>query len=201
MRHILQYDTELIMMQQAMKSLNEGVKRTVEIIKGLRLFSHLDQAEKMHADIHESLDSAIMFLNNKIKNKIVLVKEFGGVAPVLCYQGKLNQVFMNILSNAVDSILDKDIKSEHECICVKTETVNNFVTISISDTGKGIPEDIKNKIFDPFFTTKAVGKGTGLGLAISLSIINEHNGTINISNNLMGGSIFIISIPIQSESL
>ena len=122
------------------------------------------------ADIHENLNTALILLRNKYKDRITIEKEYGDIPQIECYPGQLNQVFMNILTNAIDAI-DKKGK-----VIIRTSKSKQMVQISISDTGIGIPEEIRSKIFEPFFTTKEVGQGTGLGLSISHGIIEKHMG-------------------------
>jgi predicted ATPase/signal transduction histidine kinase/tRNA A-37 threonylcarbamoyl transferase component Bud32 len=171
------------------KSIKNGTKRTTEIVKGLRTFSRLDEDTLNMADIHEGLDSTLILLHNKYKNRIDIVKNYGEIPLIECYPGQLNQVFMNILANAVDSIDDKGT------ITISTSIKAGIVHISIKDTGRGIPENLKEKIFEPFYTTKEVGKGTGLGLSISHGIIEKHKGTIDFISEPGKGSEFIVSLP------
>jgi two-component system NtrC family sensor kinase len=172
-------------------SIKTGTERTTEIIKGLRSFSRLDEDILKVADIHENLNSTLILLRNKYKERIEVKKYYGDIPQIECYPGQLNQVFMNILSNAIDAIEDKGI------ITVRTSKSNGSVQISIRDTGKGIPENIKAKIFEPFFTTKEVGQGTGLGLSISHGIIEKHMGSIKVKSEVGQGSEFIILLPVK----
>jgi signal transduction histidine kinase len=173
------------------ESIKNGTKRTTEIVRGLRTFSRLDEDILKIADIHDGLDSTLILLHNKYKNRIEVVKNYGDIPQIECYPGQLNQVFMNLLSNAVDAIDDKGI------ITISTSISDSFITVSIKDTGQGIPENIREKIFDPFYTTKGVGKGTGLGLSISQSIIEKHKGNIILKSETGIGTEFIISIPVK----
>jgi signal transduction histidine kinase len=172
-------------------SIKNGTNRTTEIVRGLRTFSRLDEDILKMADIHEGLDSTLILLHNKYKNRIEVVKNYGNLPLVECYPGQLNQVFMNILSNAVDAIDDKGT------ITISTLISKRFIYVSIMDTGPGIPENIREKIFDPFFTTKGVGKGTGLGLSITQSIIEKHRGSINVKSEKGKGTEFIIALPVK----
>jgi signal transduction histidine kinase len=172
-------------------SIKTGTERTTEIIKGLRTFSRLDEDILKVADIHESLNSTLILLRNKYKERIEVEKYYEDIPQIECYPGQLNQVFMNVLSNAIDAIEDKGI------ITVHTSKSNGSVRISIRDTGKGIPENIKTKIFEPFFTTKEVGQGTGLGLSISHGIIEKHQGSIKVKSEVGQGSEFIILLPVK----
>ena len=173
------------------ESIKNGTERTTQIVNGLRTFSRLDEDVLKVADINEGLDSTLILLRNKYKNRIEIVKEFGDIPLIECYPGQLNQVFMNILSNAIDAIEDTGI------ITISTEESGGNTTISIRDTGKGIPEAIRTKIFDPFYTTKEVGSGTGLGLSISHGIIKKHKGNIRVISQVGEGSEFIITLPVS----
>ncbi len=172
-----------------LKGIEEGGKRTSEIVRGLRNFSRLDEEEKKLANINEGIDSTLLMLRNQYKNRINIIKEFGDVPEFLCYPGKLNQVFMNILSNAVQAI-----PAEGE-IKISTSVENDLVIVKINDNGSGMDEDTIRKIYEPFFTTKEVGKGTGLGLAISYGIIKDHDGEVEVKSTPGEGTEFLIKIP------
>ncbi len=174
-----------------LKGINEGANRTTEIVKGLRTFSRLDEDVLKIVDIHEGLDSTLILLRNEYKNRIEIIKEYGDIPHIECYPGKLNQVFMNILSNSIDAIEDKG------AITIKTSKSKEYLQLSIKDTGKGMSEKVKSKVFEPFFTTKDVGKGTGLGLSIVLGIIEKHKGKIEVKSEIGEGTEFIISLPLQ----
>jgi signal transduction histidine kinase len=171
--------------------INEGSNRTSDIVKGLRTFSRLDETEYVFADIHEIINSTLTILNNKIDNRITIQKVYGEIGLIECMPSKLNQVFMNILSNAIEAIQDKGN------ITIKTTKNENHIRVSICDTGQGISNETIKHIFDPFYTTKDVGTGTGLGLSISLGIINNHNGDIDVISDIGKGTEFIIKLPIQ----
>ena len=157
-------------------------------------------------DIHQGLDSTLMILGYRLKAtserpKIEVIRKYDNLPLVECYGGHLNQVFMNILSNAIDE-LEQAIKTQKNftpCITIRTEVVeSDRVAIRIADNGLGIPEDIKQRIFEAFFTTKPIGMGTGLGLAISYQIVTEkHNGSIECVSQLGQGTEFSILLPIQ----
>ena len=174
-------------------SVKTGTERTTEIVKGLRTFSRLDEDVLKIADIHDGLDSTLILLRNKYKESIEIKKQYGELPELECYPGQLNQVFMNILSNAIDAVDDKGI------ITIITSKSNGSIRISISDTGEGIPEDIQSKIFEPFFTTKEVGQGTGLGLSICHSIIEKHSGSIEVKSEVGKGSEFLIVLPVKQS--
>ncbi|MBE9201992.1 MULTISPECIES: PAS domain S-box protein [unclassified Nodularia (in: cyanobacteria)] len=186
-----------------LNSMQVGTERIREIVLSLRNFSRLDEAEFKQVDIHDGLDSTLMILQNRLKAQpdhpgILVIKEYGKIPAVQCYPGQLNQVFMNILSNAIDA-LEENFVGEQRQIHISTELLhNNLVTICIADNGLGIPQKILSKLFDPFFTTKDVGKGTGLGLSISYQIIvDKHRGNLSCHSIPGEGAKFIIEIPIR----
>jgi signal transduction histidine kinase len=171
--------------------IEEGALRTREIVIGLRNFSRMDEDAIKTANINEGINSTLMLLRNKLKNKIIIKKEYGQIPPIECYAGKLNQVFMNILNNAADAIQDEGK------IIIRTWASDDHVYISIKDNGIGMQENIRKRIFEPFYTTKEVGQGTGLGLSISFGIIEKHKGTISVKSKKNEGSEFIIQLPIN----
>ncbi len=175
------------------KSIQNGVDRTIGIVKSLRNFSRLDEGEVKAVDLHEGLDSTLEILQNQIKKKADIVKHYGQLPPVDCAAGKINQVFMNILNNALQAM------EKRGTITLETRHLadKNEVEITISDTGKGMSDDVKRRLFEPFFTTKPVGEGTGLGLSISYGIIEEHKGRIEVESEQGKGSTFRIFLPIN----
>lgn len=170
--------------------LEEGAQRTAAIIKGLRTFSRADDKEMTATDILEGIDSTLVLLSATYKDRIEIVKEYEEIPVINCYPGKINQVFMNLLSNAIHAIKEKGK------IFIKVSKGLNVIQIRIKDTGDGIKESDKAKIFTPFFTTKDPGQGTGLGLSISKNIILEHHGTIEFNSEEKKGTEFIITLPI-----
>ncbi len=191
LRENIKMDMTLQEVNDLLKGMEEGAKRTSEIVKGLRNFSRLDQNVFLSANINESLDSCLVLLNNSYKNRIKIERQFGQIPEVDCLPGQINQVFMNILSNAIQAI------PVEGTIFVKTWQVDTTVKVSIRDTGTGMSEDVQKKIFDPFFTTKGVGKGTGLGMSISFGIIQKHKGKIELSSKPGEGTEFVITIPVN----
>lgn len=181
--------------QDLIKSVSNGAERTTEIVKGLRTFSRLDENEIKPADIHEGIDLTLVMLHNKYKNHIEIEKHYGKLPMLECFPGKLNQVFMNILSNAIDAIVDKGK------ITIKTweDKPGDKASISIKDNGTGMTEQTLSNIFNPFFSTKEVGKGTGLGLSISHGIIEQHKGSIKVLSEPDKGAEFIIALPIKHD--
>ncbi len=178
-------------LQKLMEGITEGANRTKEIVKSLGSFSHKSDDKFVMHNIHEGIDSTLILLGNKIKNRITIHKEYGEFPEIECLPDRLNQVLMNILSNAIQAI---DEKGE---IFIKTVSDKANVSIRIRDTGKGMSEEVQKRIFQPFYTTKELGKGTGLGLSISYSIVEQHNGKITVSSEPSKGSEFIITLPVR----
>jgi signal transduction histidine kinase len=178
-----------------MKGIKEGANRTAEIVKGLRVFSRLDQDDLVKADINEGLESTLIIANNLL-NRIDIVKNYGNLPKIECYAGKINQVFLNLISNASYAVHRKFGGSAGGAISIKTFCDEVNVFISIEDNGTGMDEETKKKVFDPFFTTKDVGEGTGLGMSISYNAIKKHNGQIQINSSPGEGAQFIITLPI-----
>ncbi|MEH1872295.1 sensor histidine kinase [Nostoc sp.] len=210
---INEIDLEFIIddLPKILSSMAVGTDRIREIVLTLRNFSRLDEAEMKPVDIHEGIDSTLLILQYRLKannkqQEIAIIKDYGDLPLVECYAGGLNQVFMNILSNAIDALyeweeecLKKEAKKHLSSIIVHTQVKNEeYVIISIKDNGPGIPEKVKAKLFDPFFTTKPIGKGTGLGLSISYQIIvDKHKGKIECISAPGKGTEFLIEIPIK----
>jgi hypothetical protein len=180
--------------------INEGSSRTAEIVKGLRIFSRLDEDDLKKADINEGLDSTLVIVNNQLDNRIEVIKQFGELPMVECYPGKLNQVFMNMISNALHAIKSRYKEEKGGALTLATSANDTHVLISIRDNGTGMDENTKKKLFEPFFTTKDVGEGTGLGLSIAYNTIVKHNGTITVNSELGAGTEFIIEIPIIHQN-
>jgi len=186
------YDFEFIQsdIQSLITESVEGSQRVKNVVLNLRNFSRLDEAESKLADLHEGLDSTLLLLNNEIKNRITIHKDYGDLPKIYCYPGNVNQVFMNFLLNAIQAI------EGNGNIWIKTRKLKDTVEITIKDDGKGIPRKYHQKIFDPFFTTKPVGKGTGLGLSISYQIIREHQGKLHFTSAEGRGTEFKIELPL-----
>ncbi len=185
--------------EMLLKGINDGASRTAEIVKSLRTFSRVDESDLKRADLNEGLASTIVILTQQWSGKIELVKNFGSIPMIECYPGKLNQVFMNILNNAIFAVQAHPQPQHKGVITVTTSEENSNVVIRIKDNGMGMPEEVRRKIFEPFFTTKDVGKGTGLGLSITYSIIEKHSGTIEVVSAPGEGAEFIIRLPIVDE--
>jgi two-component system NtrC family sensor kinase len=176
------------------KGIQDGAERTAEIVMGLRNFSRLDESEVKIVDIHEGIDSTLVLLKNSMPDNISIVKDFKAHAEIECFPGKLNQVFMNILSNGIQAIKEKEIQGK-ESITISTRDVGEEqIEVSIKDSGMGMTDEVRQKIFDPFFTTKDVGEGTGLGLSIVYKIIQKHEGKIEVVSSRGNGAEFILSL-------
>jgi hypothetical protein len=173
-----------------------GASRTAEIVKGLRIFSRLDEDDLKLADLNEGIDSSMIILNNQLGG-IQVVKAYGDLPSVECYPGKLNQVFLNILSNGIYAVHKQFGDKNGGEIKITTSANHENVEIRFKDNGIGIDQETQKKIFDPFFTTKDVGEGTGLGMSIAYNTIKKHNGSIRINSSPGNGAEFIITLPIQ----
>lgn len=179
-----------------LKGINEGSTRTAEIVKGLRIFSRLDEDDLKKANINDGLESTTIIVNNLLENKVEIIRDYGNIPMVECYPGKLNQVFLNIITNGIHAVKSKLQPGQKGQIIIKTYNNEDSVFISIKDTGIGMDENTKKKLFEPFFTTKDVGEGTGLGLSIAWNTIKKHNGTITVNSELGVGTEFLLEIPI-----
>jgi two-component system NtrC family sensor kinase len=195
----LELDYVLDEVEQLLKGMEEGAKRTVEIVKGLRIFSRVDEQDVKKVDLHDGINSTIILLNSTIPGKIRIIRDFGELPLVECLAGKINQVFMNIVNNAVHALSDNLEKIADPKIILRTRPFVDHVVVEIEDNGLGMPEKVKQRIFEPFFTTKAVGKGTGLGLSIVYSIIENHKGSLEVVTEEGQGTTFIISLPIYQN--
>ncbi|MCA1992932.1 MAG: HAMP domain-containing protein [Coleofasciculus sp. S288] len=180
-------------------SLQIGAERIQQTVLSLRNFSRLDESETKKVDIHEGIENTLVVLNHRIKQGIEVIKHYQSLPLIDCYPAQLNQVFMNILSNALDELLDN--KFPQPQIVIQTKLINfNQFEIRIRDNGSGIAPEIKDKIFDPFFTTKPIGKGTGMGLAICYQIVEKHHGKIELASQLGQGAEFIVTLPVEQDS-
>lgn len=203
-----------------LQSMQVGSDRIREIVLSLRTFSRHDESAFKDADIHEGLDSTLMILQHKLKDSghgaaIHICKDYGDLPPISCFAGQLNQVFMNILSNAIDALRDS-----HDWLTTEKTLLNqeghpqptvwietrlsdqkNLVSITIGNNGVPIPETVRDRLFEPFFTTKGIGKGTGLGLSISYQIIvDRHHGQLACTSSSQRGTEFVIDIPLHVSS-
>ena len=209
----LEFITEDI--QKIVSSMKVGTDRIRDIVISLRNFSRMDEADFKNVDIYEGIESTLMILQHRIKDRsdrpaVVVIKDYGTLPKVECFPGQLNQVFMNILVNALDALDDMNTKrSYHEIketpnqILIRTCAIDDrWVEIAIADNGLGMPDKVKQRIFDPFFTTKPIGKGTGLGMSISYQIITEkHRGKLTCFSTPGSGTEFLIQIPIRQQTI
>lgn len=197
-----------------LESMKVGTERIRDIVMSLRNFSRLDEADFKTVDIHEGIDSTLMILQHRLKPSvdspmIQVVKDYGALPPVECYPGQLNQVFMNLLSNAIDAVEERNAQRSPNSlntapgeIRISTSMIDqNSVSIQIEDNGLGIEKEDLSRLFDPFFTTKAIGKGTGLGLSISYQIVTEkHNGKLYCHSSPGKGAEFVVELPIHQSA-
>ncbi len=224
---IAQSDLEFIEsdLPKTLSSMKIGADRIRQIVLSLRNFSRVDEAEMKPVNIHDGIDSALMILQHRLKPKsgrpgIQVLREYGTLPQVECYAGQLNQVFMNLLSNAIDALEEVSETSNDHGSCTEDKTppcTKPFIKIqtqvmqtdrgtgqaeiTITDNGAGIPEAVQSRIFETFYTTKPLGKGTGLGLAISHQIITEkHHGTLTCQSTPGQGTTFTIQIPLRQQS-
>ncbi|HEY9656015.1 MAG TPA: ATP-binding protein, partial [Crinalium sp.] len=202
-----------------LNSMHIGADRIRQIVLSLRNFSRLDESDMKSVNLHEGIESTLLLLQHRLQRKgsssIEVVKEYGNLPLVECYVGQLNQVLMNILSNAIDAIEGYNHQQTHKLlqkseqsqpvfgiVRICTETLsNNWVRIRIIDNGPGMSEDVHSKLFDPFFTTKPIGTGTGMGLSISYQIVvNKHSGYLRCESAPGQGAEFIVEIPVQQKT-
>ncbi len=198
-------------LHKLMSSMQNGVERIHAIVLGLRIFSRLDEAAIKSVDIHEGLDSTLLILHHRFQPKenrpeIQVIKTYDVLPKVTCYSGQMNQVFLHLIENAIDALdsqpFDPNSQESHiPRLEIRTKLLqNNYIQVSVTDNGIGIPEEIRNRIFDPFFTTKPVGKATGLGLSLCYQIVVEqHNGKLKYEPLPNGGSQFVVEIPVWGD--
>jgi two-component system NtrC family sensor kinase len=177
------------------KGIHEGSSRTAEIVKGLRIFSRVDEDDIKLASINEGLDSTIIIVNNQLNNRIEINRNYANLEQIECFPGKLNQVFLNLISNGIYAVKQKFDDNPGGVITIETKESINDVSILITDNGTGMDENTRLKLFEPFFTTKPVGEGTGLGLSIVYNTIKKHHGNITVISEIGMGTTFTITIP------
>ncbi len=195
------------------RAMQDGGDRIKAISKSLRTFSRADTDEKQDFDIHEGIDSTLLILRHRLKGddhrpEIKVIADYGDLPLLNCYPGQLNQVFMNILANAIDALNEKsqalsfvEIQAQPNRITITTVARQNRIEIAIADNGTGMPDSSKKRLFSQQFTTKAVGKGTGLGLAIARQIVvEEHAGEIEVNTRMGEGTEFVLTLPLEVEA-
>ncbi len=192
-RHRLKIEPVLNDIDALLSESLEGADRVRKIVADLKSFSRVDQAELQLADLNECLETTLNIVWNELKYKATVVRDFGDLPPVRCHPQQLNQVFVNLLVNAAQAL---DQRGE---IRLRTSMESGSVVIAISDSGCGIPQDIRARIFEPFFTTKPVGQGTGLGLSISYDIVKKHGGSMAVESAVGAGTTFTITLPYETE--
>jgi len=185
---------------ELLEGVEDGAQRTAEIVRGLRIFSRMDGNQEIKANINELLSSTLIILRSNLKNDVdVDVDLADNIPDINCQPGKLNQVFMNIITNAAHSTIDTDLKRSERSVkvstCILKKDNSEVIQVKISDNGVGMSKDTQAQIFIPFFTTKDVGKGTGLGLSIVQGILEDHNAEVEISSEIGEGTMFILSFP------
>jgi len=180
-----------------LSGIGEGAKRTAEIIRSLKNFSRLDESDTKPVDLNEGLESTLVLLRSTLPSQISIIKELRPIPLVECLPGKINQIFMNLITNAIQAIKMKTNPQPEEYIYISSKEEGDQVKISIKDTGPGMTDEVRQRIFEPFFTTKEVGEGTGLGLSIVFSIIEKHKGHIEVITKVNQGTEFIITLPIN----
>ncbi|OMH25291.1 ATP-binding protein [Motiliproteus sp. MSK22-1] len=178
-------------MIELLQETNEGLDRVTKIVQSLKDFSRPGTDDWQIVDLHKCLESTLNVAQNELKYKTTVVKNYEGIRDIECIPGQINQVLMNLLVNAAQSI------DTAGTITISTLQTDETVVIQIEDSGSGIPEENLTHIFEPFYTTKPIGKGTGLGLAISYGIVNKHNGTLKVESEVGKGTKFIITLPTQ----
>jgi two-component system NtrC family sensor kinase len=198
---------------KVLDSMKLGTDRIRQIVLSLRNFSRMDEADFKAVDIHEGIDSTLLILQHRLKDKaersgIQVIRDYGNLPLIECYPGQINQVFMNILANAIDALEEANVKRTYQelkenpnQITIRTALIDSkWVKIAISDNGMGMPESVQKRLFDPFFTTKSVGKGTGMGLPISYQIVTEkHRGKLDCFSIPGKGTEFVIQILVQQQ--
>jgi two-component system NtrC family sensor kinase len=203
LEHIEDIELEFLRedLPKTLSSMKMGTDRIREIVVSMRNFSRSDDGNMKSADIHEGIDSTLVILNHRLKQGIQVIKQYGKLPAVECSPAQLNQVFMNVIGNAIDALeeVKKGDKGYSPTIWISTEvTADNTVTVKIRDNGPGIAAGCAQQIFDPFFTTKSIGKGTGLGLAISYQIVAKHHGKIEVNSQIGQGTEFVITLPVAA---
>ena len=185
---------------ELLEGVEDGAQRTAEIVRGLRIFSRMDGNQEIQANINELLSSTLIILRSNLKHMVDVEVDLAENLPnINCQPGKLNQVFMNIITNAAHATIETQHKRDDRSVIVRSKVANveghEVIQVKISDNGVGMSKLTQSQIFNPFYTTKEVGKGTGLGLSIVKGIMEDHNAKVEISSTMGEGTIFILSFP------
>lgn len=198
-----QYDVPMLEteIKTLLSGIREGSSRASDIVSGLRIFARTDQEVFVDANINDCVEATLMLIKSTWKNEVNLNRVTDTDLPNIdCLPGKLNQVIVNLITNAVQATIDQHPNRQHRLVEVRTWHDDQQIYLSVSDNGPGIPEALQSKIFEPFFTTKKVGQGTGLGLSISKSIVEDHQGTLSITSTNGAGCAFVIALPIRKAT-
>ena len=193
----IDYDDLIIGIRTMLDNIDIGVKRTSEIVNGLRDFSQPERGGEQLTDIGQCVDTALIMLKNRFGTDIQVNKSFEKIPRIPAYPMKLGQVFLNLINNAIDASKENEA-IRHASVNIRTRSDGDWACIEISDSGAGVPEAVRDHIFEPFFTTKEVGKGSGLGLSISHGILDSHGGRIEVSDAPAGGALFQVWLPIKT---
>jgi signal transduction histidine kinase len=181
---------------QAVSQSLEGTERVASLVRAMKSFSYKDSAEPAYADLNEAIRTTLTVARNEVKYVADVVLQLGELPDVRCHLGDLNQVFLNLLTNAADALADKAERGE---IRISSATAGPVAVIRFADDGPGIPEDIQQSIFEPFFTTKGIGKGTGQGLALARAVMEKHGGSIEVRSAIGEGTEFLLRLPIDGK--
>lgn len=190
----IDYDFVRSDLKDVLAESREGIERVKTIVSALKDFSHIEEEEFKPADLHRGIETTLNVVNNELKYKADVVKDFGDLPEVECIISQINQVVMNLLVNAAHAIDD------FGKISIRTRQEADLVVIEVEDTGSGISRENINRIFEPFYTTKPIGKGTGLGLSLSFNIIEKHSGQIDVESTPGKGTWFRITLPVKQAS-
>jgi signal transduction histidine kinase len=198
----LHWLTDTLTLVGLANEVEQSTGRISELVKAVKAYSYMDQAPLQEIDVHEGLDNTLTILNHKLKYGITVQRDYAAQLPRICaYGSELNQVWTNLLDNAIDALKDGQSPTKQPIIQIRTSQAHKLVQVEIIDNGPGIPADVQSRIFDPFFTTKGVGKGTGLGLDIVRRIVTQrHRGTIRVFSE-PGQTRFVVCLPIQPKEM
>jgi signal transduction histidine kinase len=201
---IKNYDVPLLEaeIKMLLSGIKEGSSRASDIVSGLRIFARADQEVFVNANVNDCVNATLVLIKSTWKNEVTLLRSLDEQLPNIdCLPGKLNQVIVNLITNAVQASIEHHQERSKRQIEVQTSHDEDFVYLRVKDNGPGIPVALQNKIFEPFFTTKKVGQGTGLGLSISKSIVDDHEGSLKITSEIDCGTEFLVTLPRKKSTL